>query len=234
MAFFTEQASPFFLNAFARSASPEDSHFFRLRILHIVESLSPGNSFRPEDFVPIDAVIEPFREVGAETSLIHGHLKILLRYGLLQADTQTDLSELKLEDEEFSMIRGLHVTSAGKYYISNLVNCFQYVYRILPDISICDRRYFDRLSSVYAPFKTRDLIVPLSQAIDATRIFAEYLLAEETRELTSGQLARSPLLADLRFATDISRRLNEEMDRVETYLKFAMKKVHAKLGKPRH
>ena len=132
MAFFTEQSSPFFLNIFARSSAPEDSHFFRLRLLYIVEVLSPGNSFRPEDFVPIRAVIQPFLDTGANTTIINGHLKTLLRFGLLQPDTQTDLSEPEIEDVEFSEIRALHMTPAGKYYFDRLSNCFQYIYRVLP------------------------------------------------------------------------------------------------------
>jgi len=239
MAFYTEQASPFFLNAFSRSAAPEDSHFFRLRMLHVVETLSPGNSFRPEDFVPVDAVTEPFRDTGAEKSLVHRHLKTLLRFGLLQADTQTDLSEPKFEDEEFARIRGLHVTSAGKYYGDHLVKSFQYVYRILPDVTICDGEYFRRLSAIYAPFRTRDLIIPLDRAIEATRLFAEYLQAEETREISSGQLARSPILADIRFASDIRRRLEEDVKPIQRHLDHVLNRGHAQpdkssvRGKPR-
>ena len=218
MAFFTEQSSPFFLNVFARSSAPEDSHFFRLRLLHIVERLSPGNSFRPEDFVRIGAATQPFLDTGADATIINGHLKTLLRFGLLQPDTQTDLSEPKIEDAEFSEIRAVHMTPAGKYYSDRLSKCFQYVYRVLPDIAICDEEYFGRLSSIYAPFKTKDLIIPLDRAIEAVGVFGEYLQAEETRELSSGQLARSPLLADLCFVPDIIRQMTEEMKRIEIYL----------------
>lgn len=224
MAFFTEQASPFFLNIFARSAAPEDSHFFRLRILHIVESLSPGNSFRPEDYVGLGAMMDPFLETGAPATLIHSHIKSLVRYGLLQPNTQTDLSEPKLEDIEFSEIRAVHLTVAGKYYTDYLAKCFEYIYRVLPDINICDEVYYKRLSAVYAPFKTRDLIVPLDRGLEAACIFGEYLNAEEEREMSGGQLARSPILADRRFAPNINNRLQEETKRIAGYLQKALEK----------
>lgn len=218
MAFFTEQSSPFFLNIFARSATQEDSHFFRLRLLHVVEMLSPGNSFRPEDFVPIADATQPFLETGADVTLINRHLKTLLRFGLLQPDTQTDLSEPKLEGMDFSEVRSVHMTLAGKYYSDNLSRRFQYVYRILPDIAICNEAYFGQLSNVYAPFKTKELILPLDISIKAVRVFVEYLQVEETRELSSGHLSKSSLLADLYFMPDIIRLLEEEMKLIEQYI----------------
>ncbi len=218
MAFFTEHTSPFFLNIFARSSSHEDSHFFRLRLIRVVEALSPGNSFRPEDYVPLKSVEGPFLDAGASKQMIENHIKTLLRFGLLVADTQTDLSEPLLEEQEFAEIRTVHIAPGGKHYADHLSSCFQFVYRTLPDIPICDEMYFDKIAAIFEPFKTRDLIVPLDRGIQATRLFADYLKAEETKELMSGHLARSALLSDMQFTSTITTNLHREMNRIEQLL----------------
>jgi hypothetical protein len=87
MAFFSERDSHTFVNLFARQPGPGDSHFSRVRMLAMAGALSPGNTLRPEDYVPLLAIREPFVQCGMAQATVDRHLKSLVRFGLLIGDS---------------------------------------------------------------------------------------------------------------------------------------------------
>jgi len=211
MPFFTEQNSHVFLNIYGRTAVPSDSHFCRLRILAVVERLSVSNSFRPEDYVKLRDLRKLFQSVGVDETVFESHLKTLLRFGLLQADTQATLSERHALDKDFQEISSLHIAAAGQYYMRTLASLFQYCQRIIPDTPVFSVDHYQRLEQVYRAYQSRNLLVPLDRGLKAVEVFLEYLSQEETREHQESGLFRSDLLSSLKFMPEISRAIAEEI-----------------------
>lgn len=218
MAFFTEQNSHFFLNVFGRTGNPSDSHFCRLRILSLVERLSIGNSFRPEDYVPMEVLHSRLSQAGISRPVCDGHIQALIRYGLLQTNTQTDLSEDRSSQEDFDDVSSVHIAAAGKYYKNKLASSFQYCQRIIPDTPIFDKVHFTRIDAVFAPFKTRNLIVPLDKAANAVEHFLAYLVQQENQEHQQTALARDDILSSLFFTPTMLEKIGAEIDHIRKVL----------------
>lgn len=211
MAYFREDYSQTFINIFGRTAAAGDSHFTRLRILRLIRELSPGNEFRPEDYVSVDEVRNGMRLVGVPDAAIDSHMQTLLRFGLLQADTQTSLEDSSHLSDEYGEVRAVHIGAAGQYYSDVLSGHFQYLQRLLTDISIYDDDARNKLSSLYAPYKTKNFLVPVERAVQGVEILMDYLSQQEDKENSSGILARHPALSAIRFVPDIRSKLTPQI-----------------------
>ena len=218
MPFFSEENSHSFLNIFARSGVATDSHFFRLRLLSAIEKLSSGNAFRPEDYVPMAEVKREFASTGCSEAVVDAHIQTLVRFGLVQADTQAGLAEPTTLKQEYEDIGGLHITAAGRYYLSTLSRSFTYVHLIIPDTPIFDKDAFARIDAIYRPFKSRDFIVPTDHAIEGAMEFLSYLKTEEEKEHASGALSRSDLLSGIWFGKAMDESLSREVRQIEDAL----------------
>lgn len=201
MGYFSEANSYLFINLFARSQTYEDSHFSRLRILKLIQALSRSNSMRPEDFVNIEQIRERFTKIGLSRAILDGHLHALLRFGLIQSDTQQEAdlnAESSFADRPPS---SYHLTACGLYYLEKLCFSYQYLYRIIPDTPIFNDGCFRSLDSFFAPHRDRYYEIPLRQAVDATLQFFAYLKAEEENE-RNDRLLRDEILGAISFMRD--------------------------------
>jgi hypothetical protein len=212
MAFFSENDSHTFVNLFARHPGPGDSHFTRARMLAMAEMLSPGNSLRPEDYVPIAAIREPFFECGMAEEVIDRHLKSLVRFGLLMADTQAR------EEAEFDSARSVHLTASGRYYLDRLAGDFEYCSRAIPDTYIMDEPIYLQLCEFYRPSVSKNFLLSLESRLKATAVFARYLDSQEQSEHEAGAIARSQRLGDLWFADRCVRPILAEVERINKIL----------------
>ncbi len=214
MAYFSERNSHSFLNIYRRSATVGDSHFTRLRFLAVVEKLSAGNSLQPEDFVRIDEIKKIFIEGGTPAEVLDAHLQALIRFGLLQANTQTSLSDEDTIAEEYAEIASLHITAAGKYYKEFLSSDYQYLLRIIPDSSIFSEKAYKEIDAVYTPYKTRDLIVPIDRATVAVEHFLKYLTTEEQNELAQTPVGSSDILKSIIYMPTVGVRAKADIEHI--------------------
>lgn len=211
MSFFTEENSQYFLNIFSRQPNTFDSHFTRLRLLRLAESMSHGEALRAEDFVPLDQLRAPFLKAGMTEGLLNKHLASLIRFGLLMSDTQVN------EDKELSFVSTVHLTAAGKYYLDNLSSHFQYVLRIIPDTSVEDSTTYGHLYALYESRRNSDLLLPVKESVSAVRIFLSYLENQEYRELQESSLTRIPELKDISFMPAIIAGVEATMKRISEH-----------------
>jgi hypothetical protein len=218
MGYFSEKDSHMFLNVFSRSGNNGDSHFTRLRIMKVVEELSTTNSFKPDDFVKIDVVKSHFMKSGVSGTILEGHIKALIRFGLLMSDTQQDVDEeTKLfdDDEEDDAI-SLHISACGKYYLDHIYMSFEYLSRIIPDTLICSEPVYTSLEKELSKYKDNYFLAPLQNRLKATEIFFDYLKECEEKELKDLAL-RGGLLSSISFMktteSDFIKQLENIRDR---------------------
>jgi hypothetical protein len=211
MGFFSERNSHMFLNIYARSGKFDDSHFTRLRILKLTESLSTSNSFKPEDFVKIEDIRTRFLKIGVSKLTLEGHLKALLRFGLLTSDTQQDV------DDDTDLFHNsedpisIHLTACGKYYLDNIYSSFEYLSRIIPDTQIFCADTYTTIHKAMHFYKDRYFDVPLHQSVNATQAFFDYLKTEEQKEIKELAL-RDPLIGNVSFMHSYEDEFKEQID----------------------
>jgi DNA-binding transcriptional ArsR family regulator len=212
MAFFSENDSHTFVNLFARQPGPGDSHFSRLRILAMAEALSPGNTLRSEDYVPLEAIREPFVQCGMAQATVDRHLKSLVRFGLLIADTQAR------EEKEFKSVKSVHLTAAGRYYLDRLAGDFEYCSRVIPDTFIVDEKVYSQMVELYRFAFSNNFLLSLDRRLQVTEIFVRYLDSQEQAEHETGAIARSLHLGDRWFAERCAHPVLAEIERIKKLL----------------
>ncbi len=175
MAFFSETNSHLFLNIFSRSQNIDDSHFLRLRILKVIESLSKSNSFKPEDYVRIENLRERFQRIGVSRQTLEGHLKALLRFSLIVSNTQEEIeSDKDLFLESISPI-SVHISACGKYYLEKIYFTFEYLSRIILDTPLFSDSAYKDLNRIIFPYQNRFFELPLIESLKASGRFYAYL-----------------------------------------------------------
>ena len=212
MAFFSENDSHTFVNLFARQPGPGDSHFSRLRILTMAKDLSPGNTLRPEDYVPLGTIKEPFLQCGMAEATVNRHLKSLVRFGLLIADTQAR------DEKQFEGVKSVHLAAAGRYYLDRLSGEFQYCARVIPDTFIVDEIVYSQLYDLYRPVVSKNFLLSLDRRLQTTEIFVRYMVSQEQAEHETGAIARSLQLGDLWFAERCAHPVLAEIERIKKLL----------------
>ena len=172
-----------------------------------MRALSPGNEFRPDDYVGLSTIKDSMVGIGVPDASVDAHLQTLIRFGLLQPDTLTPLDEANSVEHEFERMSSVHITAAGQYYLDTLCGIFQYLQRIIPDVPIRDHNTAETLQEYYAPFKNKPYLMPIEAALSGVETLLEYLRSEEGREHDEGIVARDPLIASAHFVDDIENRL---------------------------
>lgn len=214
MAFFREEYSHTFVNLFARSAAPGDSHFTRLRLLSLVRAMSPGNEFRPDDYVRLSTVKARLIAVGVPDASFDAHMQTLIRFGLIQADTLTALDDPGGRDADYGNVAAVHITAAGQYYLDQLAGAFQYLQRVAPDVPIDDEAVSANMANVFAPFKARPSAMPVDRGVRVVMLLMEYLGKKEDDEHNGGRFARDPILSATRFTESMRIRVQPEVEAI--------------------
>jgi hypothetical protein len=220
MAFFREDYSHTFINLFARSSAPGDSHFTRSRLLHLIRVLSPGNQFRPDDYVRLNTLKARAMAIGVPDASLDAHIQTLVRFGLLQPDTLTTLDDPGAKDTEYENISAIHITAAGHYYIDRLAGTFQYLQRVAPDVPIVDKNTAIKMSELFGPFKDKPYMVPVNIGVQVVKILVDYLATQEELEHSEGLVSRDPILSTVRFVEPIIASIAPDLKSIE---KWAMK-----------
>ena len=216
MAYFREDQSRAFVDLFARSAVPGDSHFTRLRLLYLVRAVSPSNELRPDDYVRLDRVRDEMLMVGVPDTVLAAHLQTLIRYGLLHTDTQTLLDEPASLGIEYEGVNSVHISASGQYYLDVLAGRFEYLQRVIPDVPIRDSDALAALESIFGRYRSNPASMPIDQAAICVRALLQYFEAEEEREHGEGILARNPLLSNVRFVDSIRLKVAPQITVIES------------------
>ncbi len=214
MAFFREDYSHTFINLFARSAAPGDSHFTRLRLLSLMRAMSPGNQFRPDDYVRLVTLKARAVTVGVPDASFDAHMQTLIRFGLVQPDTLTSLDDQGGRETEYADIAAVHITAAGQYYVDRLAGNFQYLQRVAPDVPINDDTKFSQMVELFAPFKSKPSVMPVDRGVQVVKLLIDYLSSQEDLEHAAGRFSRDPILSAARFCDSMRSQVRPTLESI--------------------
>jgi hypothetical protein len=217
LAYYSESNSEYFINIFTRYPAFRDSHFTRLRILKLIEHLSPNNSYKPEDYISINTIIDQFASAGFDVASTKKHLYTMVENKLLETDVAiTEYDDLK---KHKLMDCSVHLSSSGYYYLTTLSREYTYIQCILPDVPVTDADVYSCLLGIYNPPRYPDLNINLQSTLEAVTIFLDYLKKQEKEELaTLGGIGTLPVTT-FKFMPEISANVQARIAHIHQRIK---------------
>jgi hypothetical protein len=122
--FYKESMSPI-MNVFDRGADRHSSHFTAIRLLRLLLSRRAENSSEGRGYVDISQVALAFEETFDNEEDFLRNADRLIKWQLIETDTRST--------EAAKGASYIRVTSAGWYYVRNLVSSFAYLDLVLQD-----------------------------------------------------------------------------------------------------
>ncbi|MGA2468535.1 MAG: hypothetical protein ABSH06_29860 [Thermodesulfobacteriota bacterium] len=156
------------MNVFDFDTSATDSHYNLLRILKYLLNRFNKRSLIGRGYVPIQELISAANEVFIKKEVIRDSLLRLSNFNLVEYDNQ---SKTDIDTAAFAKI-----TTAGKYYLSELIYEFAYLDPLFIDTPISN------LATQQSLRKLCDT-TELGVRLERTRTFVDYLYQSEADEL---------------------------------------------------
>lgn len=150
------------------------NHFTKIRLLDYIIDNNTGVS-KKNNFILISSIINDFIIAGYNSDVILEELNLLHSNGLIFTN---DYSSDVEGQPSLVFSNEIGITSAGTYYLKNLLNTFLYYDLVLQDTPIFNDKYFDDITTFF-PECDIDGNRNLNSRVKTTRVFIDYLLEQE-------------------------------------------------------
>jgi len=207
--FYSQDHSPI-MNIYDFNPALSDSYSNNLRILLYLQVNANKISDLGRGYVAIDDIVLRAEDASIRKDVIEDCLLRLAKYKLVELDSQS-MSDLKAASYA-------KITTAGRYYLEQLIYTFVYLDIVYQDTYICDPSVFKELRRT---MNLRDVHERLKRA----RAFLEYLKNFEEQEYKDYPEYDSEEFTNVRFFSAAKRRFDKEAAEISEKLD---KKKHDK------
>jgi hypothetical protein len=166
--YFSETHSPI-LNIFAIADSENPSHFTKLRLLKILQTVTVQQRSYGKGYETIKRLYEILTSIGTSELDLKNSLEALTLKGLIENDLHSK--------KYFDKVNAVRITPAGNYYADYLCSVFVYIDLMQQDTPIFDQDTFNQLDQLSGS-------TLLDERIERCRLFIEYLANQESQELS--------------------------------------------------
>jgi hypothetical protein len=148
------------------------SHFQKIRILRYLQSLRQLDAVPGRGFLRVDRMFNAFRSVLSDEEGLRRVLDPLLKHRLIEA-----ANGYRVQGEAADLVR---ITSAGHYYLANLIEQFAYLDLVSMDTPIKSSEWFGKVCA--AALTDRGLVQGIRERLAKVEVFLQYLAQEEEAE----------------------------------------------------
>ena len=199
--YYSETRSNVVIDLFSIGKGINVSPFTRLRLLEILSKNQNISAAIGKGFYKISEIIERFMKLNYDPSYIIEHLDALLKYNLIETDSNIRTTVSKSEY--------IRITASGEYYLTYLIYEFVYLDVIITDIPIFDEDMFAKILAIFKKEKgTGERRIVLR--VDATDMLLHYFEQLENAEIESMQDLGDPV-----FSTRFIDKIKESFNRTK-------------------
>ena len=200
--FFSETHSPI-LNVYSIADSENPSHFTKLRLLKILQTVIVQQRSYGKGYETIKRLNELLKSIGTSEFDIKNSLESLTLKGLIENDLHSK--------KYFEKVNAVRITPAGNYYINYLCSVFVYIDLMQQDTPIYDEDTFNQLDQLASS-------TLLDERIKRCKIFIEYLSNQESQELSIVKKITNNDLLTTCFMQQIKEKCDFNISKIQTKL----------------
>lgn len=199
------------MNVFECSTYQNSSHFTSLRILNLLQSHKDVYNAEGRGFIEWSKVQYEFENAFDNLDDVLFSAQRLLKWKLIEVNTKSN--------DSFENVTHIKCTSAGNYYLCSLHKEFAYIDLVLQDTPLNDlaiaqelteyMKQVDNLSGKEEDKRERILV-----RFNRIKLFLEYLLQEESHEMTSISEAPINIIFKTKFVPTIVGNINEQSSNI--------------------
>lgn len=200
--FFSETHSPI-LNIFSIADSENPSHFTKLRLLKILQSVTVQQRSYGKGYETTKRLYEVLSSIGTSELDLKNSIESLTLKGLIENDLHSK--------KYFDKVNAVRITPAGNYYADYLCSAFAYIDLMQQDTPIFDEDTFNQLDRL-----ARSTL--LDERIERCKKFIEYLANQESQELSIVKKITSNDLLTSSFMQQIKEKCDTNISTIQTRL----------------